>query len=191
MAHRDVRVKRLRTRAAVFALIVIVGLVIDRATKVWALGVLQCGRQILCIPNFLSLALVRNSGASFGLGSSLTCVISILAIIACSAMLVAVRRTTSLQWTIALSLGFAGAFGNLIDRATYAENFLDGKVVDFINYGWSVGNVADIILVFAGLWFVALILFETPFYADEKDDKTEPVDSNQPEDINESVESSK
>ena len=106
-------------------------------------------------------------------------------------MLVAVRRTTSLQWTIALSLGFAGAFGNLIDRATYAENFLDGKVVDFINYGWSVGNVADIILVFAGLWFVALILFETPFYADEKDDKTEPVDSNQPEDINESVESSK
>ncbi|WP_427876392.1 signal peptidase II [Gardnerella sp. 2492-Sm] len=185
------RVKRLRTRAAVFALIVIVGLVIDRATKVWALGALQYGRQILCIPNFLSLALVRNSGASFGLGSSLTCVISILAIIACSAMLAAVRRTTSLQWTIALSLGFAGAFGNLIDRATYAENFLDGKVVDFINYGWSVGNVADIILVFAGLWFVALILFETPFYADEKDDKTEPVDSNQPEDINESVESSK
>gem|GEM_PF-316964 len=164
--------KRLRTRVAVFALIVIVGLVVDRLSKLWALNALQYGKQIVCIPNSLMLSLVRNGGASFGLGSGLTSFISIVAILACVAMLAAVRRTKSLQWTIVLSLAFSGAFGNLIDRAIYAEHFLDGKVVDFINYGWSVGNVADIILAVAGIWFVGLILFETPFKPGESDDES-------------------
>lgn len=164
--------KRLRTRVAVFALIVIVGLVVDRLSKLWALSALQYGKQIVCIPNSLMLSLVRNGGASFGLGSGLTSFISIVAILACVAMFAAVRRTKSLQWTIVLSLAFSGAFGNLIDRAIYAEHFLDGKVVDFINYGWSVGNVADIILAVAGIWFVGLILFETPFKPGESDDES-------------------
>ena len=185
MTHRDVRVKRLRTRVAVFALIVIVGLVVDRLSKLWALSALQYGKQIVCIPNSLMLSLVRNGGASFGLGSGLTSFISIVAILACVAMLAAVRRTKSLQWTIVLSLAFSGAFGNLIDRAIYAEHFLDGKVVDFINYGWSVGNVADIILAVAGIWFVGLILFETPFKPGESDD--EGSDENTSENISESA----
>ena len=185
MTHRDVRVKRLRTRVAVFALIVIVGLVVDRLSKLWALSALQYGKQIVCIPNSLMLSLVRNGGASFGLGSGLTSFISIVAILACVAMLAAVRRTKSLQWTIVLSLAFSGAFGNLIDRAIYAEHFLDGKVVDFINYGWSVGNVADIILAVAGIWFVGLILFETPFKPGESDG--ESSDENVVENISESA----
>lgn len=177
--------KRLRTRVAVFALIVIVGLVVDRLSKLWALSALQYGKQIVCIPNSLMLSLVRNGGASFGLGSGLTSFISIVAILACVAMLAAVRRTKSLQWTIVLSLAFSGAFGNLIDRAIYAEHFLDGKVVDFINYGWSVGNVADIILAVAGIWFVGLILFETPFKPGESD--YESSDENVVENISESA----
>ncbi|MFP1695127.1 signal peptidase II [Gardnerella greenwoodii] len=177
--------KRLRTRVAVFALIVIVGLVVDRLSKLWALSALQYGKQIVCIPNSLMLSLVRNGGASFGLGSGLTSFISIVAILACVAMLAAVRRTKSLQWTIVLSLAFSGAFGNLIDRAIYAEHFLDGKVVDFINYGWSVGNVADIILAVAGIWFVGLILFETPFKPGESDD--ESADESADEDADESA----
>lgn len=193
MTHRDVRVKRLRTRVAVFALIVIVGLVVDRLSKLWALSALQYGKQIVCIPNSLMLSLVRNGGASFGLGSGLTSFISIVAILACVAMLAAVRRTKSLQWTIVLSLAFSGAFGNLIDRAIYAEHFFDGKVVDFINYGWSVGNVADIILAIAGIWFVGLILFETPFKPGESDDESsgesagESASENTSENISESA----
>ena len=177
--------KRLRTRVAVFALVVIVGLVVDRLSKLWALSALQYGKQIVCIPNSLMLSLVRNGGASFGLGSGLTSFISIVAILACVAMLAAVRRTKSLQWTIVLSLAFSGAFGNLIDRAIYAEHFLDGKVVDFINYGWSVGNVADIILAVAGIWFVGLILFETPFKPGESDD--ESSDESAVENISENI----
>ena len=172
MTHRDVRVKRLRIRVAVFALVVIIGLILDRATKLWAMGALQYGKQIVFIPNFIMFSLVRNAGASFAFGSGATCFISLFAIAACVALVFAICRTKSLQWTLVLSLAFAGAFGNLIDRAIYAEHFLDGKVIDFINYGWSVGNVADIILAIAGVWLVALVLLELPFKPGETSDET-------------------
>lgn len=162
MTHRDVRVKRLRTRVAVFALIVFIGVVLDRITKLWALSTLSDGKNIELVPHLLSLTLVRNPGASFGLGSSFTWVISVLACAACGAMIAAIKHTKSLYWTIAFALAFAGAFGNLIDRAQYAQGFLNGKVVDFINYGWSVGNVADIELMFAGIAVICLILIGIP-----------------------------
>lgn len=162
MTHRDVRVERLRVREAVFALIVFAGVALDRITKIWALATLSDGRKVEILPHLLSLTLVRNPGASFGLGSSFTWVISILACAACGAMIAVLKRTKSLYWTFALALAFAGAFGNLIDRAQYADGFLDGKVVDFINYGWSVGNVADIELFVAALYIVLLVFVGLP-----------------------------
>ena len=170
MTHRDVRVERLHVRAAVFALIVFAGVALDRITKIWALATLSDGRKVEILPRLLSLTLVRNPGASFGLGSSFTWVISILACAACGAMIAVLKRTKSLYWTFALALAFAGAFGNLIDRAQYADGFLDGKVVDFINYGWSVGNVADIELFVAALYIVLLVFVGLPLV--EKSDNT-------------------
>ena len=164
------RVERLRVRAAVFALIVFAGVALDRITKIWALATLSDGRKVEILPHLLSLTLVRNPGASFGLGSSFTWVISILACAACGAMIAVLKRTKSLYWTFALALAFAGAFGNLIDRAQYADGFLDGKVVDFINYGWSVGNVADIELFVAALYIVLLVFVGLPLV--EKSDNT-------------------
>lgn len=154
--------ERLRVRAAVFALIVFAGVALDRITKIWALATLSDGRKVEILPGLISLTLVRNPGASFGLGSSFTCVISILACAACGAMIAVLKRTKSLYWTFALALAFAGAFGNLIDRAQYADGFLDGKVVDFINYGWSVGNVADIELFVAAVYIVLLVFVGLP-----------------------------
>lgn len=162
--------ERLRVRAAVFALIVFAGVALDRITKIWALATLSDGRKVEILPRLLSLTLVRNPGASFGLGSSFTWVISILACAACGAMIAILKRTKSLYWTFALALAFAGAFGNLIDRAQYADGFLDGKVVDFINYGWSVGNVADIELFVAALYIVLLVFVGLPLV--EKSDNT-------------------
>lgn len=115
--------KRLRTRVAVFALIVFIGVVLDRITKLWALATLSDGKNIELVPHLLSLTLVRNPGASFGLGSSFTWVISVLACAACGAMIAAIKHTKSLYWTIAFALAFAGAFGNLIDRTQYAQGF--------------------------------------------------------------------
>ena len=53
----------------------------------------------------------------------------------------------------------------------YAEGFLNGKVVDFLNYGWSVGNVADIFLMVAGVAAVVLLFVGEPFSQKELDER--------------------
>ena len=179
-----IRQGRPRTRVAVFACVAVVALGIDQVTKLWAQTALSDGRTVPVIPPFLSLTLVHNPGASLGLGSSMTWVISLLAVAASIALIVLALRTSSMRWTLALALAFAGAFGNLIDRVAYADGFLNGKVVDFLNYGWSVGNVADIWLMLAGIGIVILIMMGTPFegMADVVDaDVAETVQATMPE----------
>ena len=151
---------RLRTRVAVFACVAAAALIVDQLTKAWAMAALSNGQTIRVIPGLLSFTLVRNPGASLGMGSGATWVISLLAVVA---LAVAGGRPVSMKWSVAISFAFAGALGNLIDRVMYADGFLDGKVVDFLNYGWSVGNVADIYLVVAGVVLVILILMGEPF----------------------------
>ena len=126
--------RRLRDRVAVFACIAIATIAIDQLTKMWALSALADGRTIRVIPGLLSLTLVRNPGASLGMGSGMTWLISLLAMAACVALVVLAVRTISMKWTVVFALAFAGALGNLIDRVMYAEGFLNGKVVDFLNY---------------------------------------------------------
>lgn len=162
--------RRLRTRAAVFACIAIVALALDQLTKAWAQSALADGRTVRVIPGVLSFTLVHNPGASLGMGSTMTWLISLLAIAACVALVVLAIRTISMRWTVVFAFAFAGALGNLIDRVAYAEGFLNGKVVDFLNYGWSVGNVADVFLMFAGIAAVLLLLSGEPFSQKDLDE---------------------
>lgn len=155
--------RRSRARVAVFVCIVAVVVCIDQLTKLWALHALSDHRSVPVLGKVLQLTLVHNPGASLGLGASQTWIISMLAIVACVVLIVLALRTTSMLWTVLFALAFAGAFGNLIDRIMYAEGFLNGKVVDFLNYGWSVGNVADIALMIAGIGIVIAIMCNVPW----------------------------
>ncbi|BDR54369.1 lipoprotein signal peptidase [Bombiscardovia apis] len=148
---------------AVFACLVLLALGLDQVTKALAQVRLSETNSKVFIPGLLSLRLLRNPGASLGLGSGYTWVISLIAIFASLAFIVLLLRTDSIAWTVALAFAFAGAVGNLIDRIAYAQGFLNGRVVDFLDYGWSVGNIADVYLSFAALAIVALILFGKPF----------------------------
>ena len=159
MVHKG----RPRARVAVFACVSVVALALDQLTKLWALGALGDGRTIRLVPGLLSLTLVRNPGASLGFGSGSTWMISLLALVACAALAVLAVRTVSAKWSLAFAFAFAGALGNLIDRVVYADGFLNGRVVDFLNYGWSVGNVADVYLVVAGVAIAVMILRNEPF----------------------------
>ena len=178
--------RRLRTRVAVFACIAIATLAIDQLTKMWALSALADGRTIRVIPGLLSLTLVRNPGASLGMGSGMTWLISLLAMAACVALVVLAVRTISMKWTVLFAFAFAGAFGTLIDRVIYAEGFLNGKVVDFIAYSdWFIGNVADIFLMLAGVAAVLLLFLGEPFSQkdlDEANGKTLGDDANATDD---------
>lgn len=150
-------------RITVFLLVAVVLVVLDQVTKSLALTHLSNGRRVSLVNNQLGLRLLRNPGASLGMGSGATGVISILAIAACVVLCYLVWHTASMRWAVALSFCFAGAFGNLIDRVIYADGFLNGRVVDFIDYGWSVGNVADIELTVAAVAIVLLVVFDVPF----------------------------
>lgn len=163
--------RRLRTRVAVFACVAIVALIADQLTKAWAQSTLADGCTVQVIPGVLSFTLVHNPGASLGMGSNMTWLISLLAIVACVVLALLAVRTVSMKWTVVLSLAFAGALGNLIDRVAYADGFLNGKVVDFLNYGWSVGNVADIFLMIAGVAAVLFLLLGEPFSQKELDER--------------------
>lgn len=163
--------RRLRTRVAVFACVAIVALIADQLTKAWAQSTLADGRTVQVIPGVLSFTLVHNPGASLGMGSNMTWLISLLAIVACVVLALLAVRTVSMKWTVVLSLAFAGALGNLMDRVAYADGFLNGKVVDFLNYGWSVGNVADIFLMIAGVAAVLFLLLGEPFSQKELDER--------------------
>ena len=154
---------RLRGRVAVFVALAAVAIALDQGTKALALARLGNGVRVALSGPLRGLRLVRNPGASLGLGSGSTWVISLIALAACVLIIVLALRTTSMAWTLALSLAFSGAAGNLIDRVAYASGFLDGAVVDFLDYGWSVGNVADIYLTLAGVAVVALIACNVQF----------------------------
>ena len=155
--------RRLRGRVAVFVALAAVAIALDQLTKALALARLGNGIRVALPGPLRGLRLVRNPGASLGLGSGSTWVISLIALAACLLIIVLALRTTSMVWTVVLSMAFSGAAGNLIDRVAYATGFLDGAVVDFLDYGWSVGNVADVYLTLAGVAVVVLIICNVRF----------------------------
>ncbi|KAB8291000.1 signal peptidase II [Bifidobacterium avesanii] len=171
MVHQSDGKTAARKRVAVFACVAAVALAADQVTKALALTHLSETESIRIIPGLLSLRLVHNPGASLGFGSSATWLISLIAIAACVAIVWMAVRTVSMKWEGMLALAFAGAVGNLIDRIAYADGFLNGRVVDFLDYGWSIGNVADIFLMLAGIGIVALIFVGEPFSQKELDER--------------------
>ncbi|WP_372445357.1 signal peptidase II [Bifidobacterium pluvialisilvae] len=162
--------RRPRLCVAVFACVAVIALALDRVTKMMALASLDTQHAVTVVPGLLSLRLLHNPGASLGMGSSMTWAIALLAIVMSVVILVAGLRTTSPIWAVCLGLALAGAAGNLIDRVIYATGVLDGSVVDFLDYGWSVGNVADIWLMVAGIGLVILVFRSVPLRTPRRED---------------------
>ncbi len=144
-----------RSTIGLFVVVVVVVLVIDQVTKVLAVDRLVGREPIEVVPGFLSLTFLRNPGAAFGLGTSMTVLLSLVAVVVCVVVARMAPRLRDRGWTIALGLLLAGALGNLSDRLFREPGFLRGHVVDFIDYnGWFVGNVADIALTVAAVLVV-------------------------------------
>lgn len=158
--------KRLRKRVVVFVVLAVALVAIDQTTKWCALRFLVPGERIPVVPGLLSLQLYRNPGASLGMGSSVTWMIGLLAIVACIVLAILALESTQMAWTVAFCFGFSGALGNLIDRIIFAHGFLNGRVVDFLNYGWSIGNVADIYLTVTAALIVILLIVGVPLEFD-------------------------
>lgn len=94
----------------------------------------------------------RNSGAAFGVGTSLTPLLTGIAVLAVLALVVALLRVTSGRVAILLGLFLGGVAGNLVDRLFRSPGPMRGHVVDWIDVGgWPTFNLADSSLVIAAL----------------------------------------
>jgi signal peptidase II len=131
----------------------------DQATKALAVAQLDPGRPVAVVGDLLRLQLIRNPGAALSLGTGMTWVLTIAAVVVVLVVLRTARRIGSLPWALVLGLLLGGALGNLTDRLVRAPGIGRGHVVDFIAYGrLFIGNVADVAIVVAAALVLLLAL---------------------------------
>lgn len=141
--------------AAVAVLVV----AIDQITKLIALDELSGRAPVELLNGLLTLVLVRNGGAAFGMGSAFTPVVVCFVLIVVAVVIRLTFKAGSVAWAMTLGFVLGGAFGNLIDRFFRDPGVMRGHVVDFLQLPhWPVFNVADMsISVAVGL--VVLLTF--------------------------------
>ncbi|WAB85127.1 signal peptidase II [Microcella daejeonensis] len=146
-------VRRRIRRVLPWTLLLAFGIILlDQATKFWAVTELEPGVGYPVIGDAIEWRLVYNPGAAFGIGGEYTWILTAVAAIAVVAIAVFVSRISSTRWAIAIGSLFGGAISHLGDRLFREPAFARGEIVDFIDYfGFFIGNVADIALVLGAI----------------------------------------
>jgi signal peptidase II len=125
----------------------LVVLILDILTKGWAMSALSDGRDIHIFWT-LHFALTHNEGMAFSTGTNVGPLIGMLAIVVIAILIFTLRKQSRLISLIATGCIIGGAIGNVLDRVFRGSGFMDGAVVDFIDFRWwPVFNVADICIV--------------------------------------------
>jgi signal peptidase II len=131
--------------------------VADLVSKTIVVATLSDRAPLRLLGGLLTLRELRNSGAAFSIGTSVTVVFTLIALGVIVAILRTARRLRSIPWAITLGLLLGGATGNLGDRLFRSPGFLRGDVVDWIELPhWPVFNVADASIVCGGVLAVLL-----------------------------------
>ncbi len=152
-----------RTSARV-AMLVSIGasvVLVDQLTKSWAVHALSDGRPEHVLGP-VNLVLTKNSGAAFSLGSGVTPLIELVAIVLVLGVLWQsgrlARGGAALAPLAGLSLLAGGALSNLGDRLLRANH---GAVIDFIQLvsWWPVFNVADVAVTVGALTVAVSLAF--------------------------------
>ncbi|MDH6132620.1 signal peptidase II [Kitasatospora sp. MAA4] len=146
-----------RRRVGVLFSVALFAYVIDLISKLVVVAKLEGRSPIRIISDVVTLQVIRNPGAAFGMGQTMTVVFTLIA----AAVIVVIwrisRRLYSLPWAIALGLLLGGALGNLTDRLFRAPGVFRGHVVDFISVQhFAVFNLADSAIVCGGILVVLL-----------------------------------
>jgi signal peptidase II len=141
------RILTFSTAAAVIA--------VDQLTKWWAVSTLP-GKPISVIGSFFELHYVTNSGSAFSLFQGAGVMLALAALVAVAVIVMSVRHLERRPEALAMGLILGGALGNLTDRLFRGSGFLNGAVVDFVQFThFPAFNAADsAITVGAGLVLV-------------------------------------
>lgn len=134
-------------------------IVADQATKWWASAVLP-GSPIVLVDGFLQLRYVTNPGAAFGFFGDAGSLIAFLAMAVIVGIVVVARKVDRWWEAVALGMVLGGAIGNLIDRVARGPGWLDGAVIDFVDFSFFPAfNVADAGITIGAIIAVWLALF--------------------------------
>jgi len=142
-------------------ILIIIGLILDRVTKLWAVGYFKSHEDIIVIKNFFSITYLTNKGAAWGsFQNNLLFLIIITSIVVIAMLYYLIKnKKKSKLLNFSLSLIISGALGNLFDRVFYRS------VVDFILlhykdvYYFPVFNIADCLVVIGTIFLVIYILW--------------------------------
>lgn len=130
-------------------IIIILGIVLDRLTKIWALKKLTEVTEINIINNFFGFQYLENRGAAWGIFQNklfFLCAITLILVFGMLFYFIKYKPKSKIL-RISLSLIIAGALGNLFDRISY-KYVVDFILVHYKNvYYFPTFNVADICVV--------------------------------------------
>lgn len=134
-------------------------LIIDQVTKRIIATAMNIGDSYKVIPNFLNITSHRNNGAAWGILSGKMGFFYIITIVILIVLVLFYIKEAkyNLFMQVAISLLFAGALGNFIDR------LVNGEVVDFVDtnifgYDFPIFNVADSSLTIGVLFIIIALL---------------------------------
>ncbi|MBE7355216.1 signal peptidase II [Staphylococcus haemolyticus] len=134
-------------------------LIIDQVTKRIIATTMNIGDSYEIIPNFLNITSHRNNGAAWGILSGKMGFFYIITIVILIVLVLFYIKEAkyNLFMQVAISLLFAGALGNFIDR------LVNGEVVDFVDtnifgYDFPIFNVADSSLTIGVLFIIIALL---------------------------------
>jgi signal peptidase II len=149
----------MKPRYTLFAILTVVGILIDQATKLYIDRSMQLFDSIPVVTDFFNITYVRNRGAAFSFLSNASWRLPFfigVSLVAAIAIIVAFHKLRDDQKLAQISLAmiFSGAIGNLIDRLRLGEviDFLD---VHWYRHHWPAFNVADS-LICVGVFLLAV-----------------------------------
>lgn len=141
-------------------LIIFLGLLVDRITKLWALNSLKDSSSVVIIKDIFAFEYLENRGAAFGMLQNRVWLLVLVTFLIVGGMLYYLmkHKPKSKLVRIAMAIIIAGALGNFIDRVYHRY------VIDFILwhykdvYYFPTFNVADILVNIGTALLVICIL---------------------------------
>jgi signal peptidase II len=115
----------------------------------------------------VSVRLVRNTGASFGIGAGHPLVITLTASAVLVVALILLARARSRAVAVSLAAVVGGAAGNLADRLVRGPGLGRGAVVDWIHVAGypATFNLADVAIRFGAVCAILGALLTSPRWA--------------------------
>ena len=147
-------------------LFAVAAIAVDLVSKAAAFDILEDvpGGSIAVAEGIFSLAMTRNYGASFGVFSGKTTLLSAITGIGIALVLVVliVRPKAPKILRYSLIMIFAGGLGNLVDRIAfgYVRDFIDYTFLEtFFGIDFAIGNIADIFVMIAMGMLIVYMIF--------------------------------